>query len=237
MPNSYFQFKQFIINQDKCAMKVTTDGCLFGATCAEVMQSSQLLNTALDIGAGTGLLSLMVAQKNPTKIDAIEIDESAYSQAKENIENSLWKEQITIFHADIIKFSTDKKYDCIFTNPPFYQDDLRSIHLNKNKAKHDESLTLIELLNCIDKRLNKNGIFLVLLPYHRSNYFETEAAKLKFFLTKKIAVKQTPKHTYFRTILIFSRKENATLNQEIIIKDENGNYTKEFYELLKDYYL
>src|SRR5437868_5022622 len=144
MPNNYFQFKQFIIQQDNCAMKVCTDACLFGAYIANELQSIPV-NTILDIGAGTGLLSLMLAQKTTAVIDAVEIDNAAFEQAKENIAASPWKEKINTYHADISTFKTGKRYEHIISNPPFFEDDLRSNDEKKNFAKHDSSLTLENL--------------------------------------------------------------------------------------------
>ena len=166
MANSYFQFKQFTIQQDKCAMKVCTDACVFGAFVAEYL-ASQKINNCLDIGTGTGLLSLMLAQKNDMGMDTVEINTEAYLQAKENIENSIYKNKISIHNQNILEFDNNKKYDFIITNPPFYEGDLMSSQQNKNQAKHNESLTLPKLLQSIIRLLKDNGEFAVLLPYHR----------------------------------------------------------------------
>ncbi len=217
-------------------MKVCTDACLFGAYIAnEILQLP--VKNILDIGTGTGLLTLMLAQKTSATIDAVEIDAAAFTQAKQNIEQSPWKEKVAIYNADILKFQPNKKYDCIISNPPFFEDDLKSDDEKKNFAKHDTSLTFTELLNAVDANLSADGFFAVLLPFHRSNYFEEEAAKINFNLTKKILIKQTPKHNHFRSILIFSRKKLEPIQEEIIIKNEDGNYTPAFTRLLKDYYL
>ena len=238
MPNNYFQFKQFTVQQDRCAMKVTTDGCLFGGYIAERITDYRLqIANCLDIGAGTGLLSLMLAQKSTAIIDAVEIDEAAYSQAKENFDQSPWKERLNIYNTDILTFSSDKKYDCIITNPPFFEDDLRSSDVNKNNAKHDTALTLKQLLQVIDLHLKEDGIFFILLPFHRAGYFEKEAALLNFYPAEKLNVRQTPTHDHFRTILSFSRKEIIVTNGELIIRDADNQYTTEFSALLKDYYL
>jgi tRNA1Val (adenine37-N6)-methyltransferase len=217
-------------------MKVCTDACLFGAYIANVLQQQTILDV-LDIGSGTGLLPLMLAQKNNAAIDTVEIDDQAYEQAKENIAQSIYKQSITAFHCSINNFFPDHKYDCIISNPPFFEDDLRSDDKRRNAAKHDTSLTLVQLLNNIERLLHADGFFAVLLPYHRSNYFEEEAIKLNFHLTQKLLVKQTPKHHYFRAILIFFKNKTAANQSELIIKNEEGNYTDEFTNLLKDYYL
>jgi len=217
-------------------MKVCTDACLFGAYMANELQKKTVSNV-LDIGGGTGLLSLMLAQKSNAAIDAVEIDPPAFKQAKENIAQSTWKEKISIYNSGILEFKTGKKYDCIISNPPFFEADLKSGDKKKNFAKHDTSLTLTESLGAVDTHLSADGFFSVLLPFHRSNYFEEKSAALNFYLIKKIMIKQTPKHNYFRVILIFSRKKITAEKEELIIKNEDGNYTPEFISLLKDYYL
>lgn len=234
--NNYFQFKQFTVHQDQCAMKVCTDACLFGAYVANELQQTPVKNI-LDIGSGTGLLSLLLAQKTTTFIDTVEIDTPAFEQAKENIIQSPFKERIAIHNTDVMQFLANKKYDFIISNPPFFEADLRSEDKKKNAAKHDTTLTYAALLNAIAKNLTADGSFAVLLPYHRSNYFEAASVNLNFHLRKKIAVKQTPKHNYFRSILFFSKKKMPVEEIEIIIKNDSGNYTPEFTSLLKDFYL
>jgi len=236
MPNNYFQFKQFTVFQDKCAMKVSTDACLFGAMVPPNPLKGEYY--VLDIGTGTGLLSLIVAQKNPhAVIDAVEIDEAAAEQAKQNFAASPWTERLHVFNADILSFNADKKYDRIISNPPFFEDDLRSPDQIKNNAKHDTALSLIELLQVVQKHLTKDGSFAVLLPYHRVNYFIEEADKTGLHLTQIILVKQTETHDYFRGILFFSKTKKLLQNTEVTIKDNKGNYTPAFTAALKDYYL
>jgi tRNA1Val (adenine37-N6)-methyltransferase len=238
MPNNYFQFKQFTIQQDQCAMKVTTDGCLFGGYIAHTIVNCQLtIDNCLDIGTGTGLLSLMFAQKLNTQIDAVEMDPAAYIQAKENFNQSPWNERLHIFNADILQFEANKKYDCIISNPPFFEDDLVSPDSNKNNAKHATALTLKEMIKVINHYLKEDGIFSVLLPYHREAYFEKEAAQLGFYLYEKLNVRQTPTHNFFRSILSFSRKQSSVIINQLTIKGNDGTYTDDFTALLKDYYL
>jgi tRNA1Val (adenine37-N6)-methyltransferase len=238
MPNNYFQFKQFTVIQDKCAMKVCTDACVFGAFIVARIKNEELrMKNLLDIGSGTGLLSLMIAQKNSVHIDAVEIDAGAYEQTKDNFESSPWRERLNVFNIDVQQFAADKKYDCIISNPPFFEDDLRSDDEQKNKAKHDSSLTLLQLLNVVDKNLSGDGSFMVLLPFHRLHYFEAEAKKTGLFIDEKLFIKQTPTHNFFRGCLSFSRKETKPHTTELSIKNKEGNYTDEFTGLLKDYYL
>ncbi|MEP6682604.1 MAG: methyltransferase, partial [Parafilimonas sp.] len=203
MPNDYFQFKQFLIKQDKCAMKVCTDACLFGAFAATRLPLT--VNRILDIGSGTGLLSLMLAQiLIDANIDAVEIDEAAAKQAKENFDASLWKERLNIYNESIQQFANSpirkSNYDVIISNPPFYESDLKSDDDKRNLALHSSDLRLEELISITYKLLNNNGSFFVLLPYHRTTYF-LELSECKFFVREKVLVKQTSKHNYFRSIL------------------------------------
>src|SRR5258705_6346666 len=149
MANSYFKFKQFTIHQDRCAMKVTTDACLFGAWVAieaGILESED--GSILDIGAGTGLLSLMLAQKTNVSIDSVEIDEAAAKQARENADASPWKERIFVMPGDAkyMAYTLCKNFDIIISNPPFYENELASPDHHKNIAHHDGGLLLDELL-------------------------------------------------------------------------------------------
>lgn len=216
-------------------MKVCTDACLFGALVARTN-----LNNArcLDIGAGTGLLSLMVAQQNEAvQIDAIELDPNAAEQSKENISASPWAERIQVHHTDILLLKTDKPYNFIFSNPPFYQDDLWSPDQQKNNAKHNGTLNLKQLVSVAHSLLAADGRFALLLPFKLVDQFIEDAQEAGFHLSYKLLVKQTLKHKYFRGILIFSKKPEEAKYDELIIKDLEHNYTPEFTAYLKDYYL
>lgn len=237
MSNSYFQFKQFTIHQDKCAMKVCTDACLFGAWIGDKVRSTKYeVRNVLDIGTGTGLLSLMLVQQSSAQIDAIEMDEAAAEQAGDNFEASPWKERLQVIKGDARMVHLGKKYELIISNPPFFENDLKSEDAKRNLALHSEQLSLQELLFIIKSHLAVHGKFAMLLPYHRKNVFIQLAKNEGFFLEESISVKQTPKHTYFRTMLLFSAVEVALVEKEIIIR-EGDSYTNEFIDLLKDYYL
>ena len=238
MANTYFQFKQFTIEQQNCAMKVCTDACLFGAILAEkIYRAQNKVSKLLDIGAGTGLLSLQVAQKNSISIDAVEIDQDSFEQAQQNFINSPWSERINIFNNDILDFVVDKKYDCIISNPPFYEGDLKSDNSKKNSAKHDSTLKLEQLLQVIEKHLSPTGYFAVLLPYQRVDYFIELAAEFNYKVQEQWMIRPTDAHPFFRGILFFSLAPTEFVTKQISIKDSTGNYTTEFVDLLKDYYL
>jgi len=218
-------------------MKVCTDSCLFGAWVTEQLKDNKIATT-LDIGTGTGLLSLMFAQKNTSAIDTIEIDAAAAEQAKENTLLSPWHQRINIINQSLQEFIPTHQYDFIFSNPPFFEDDLQALNIKKNKAKHSTALTLQELISFMSTHLNLNGSGAVIIPYHRLDYFQSQLNKLDFYFNKLALVKQTANHPYFRAMILFSRtKIEKYESKEIIIHDANRNYTAEFAVLLKDYYL
>jgi tRNA1Val (adenine37-N6)-methyltransferase len=234
MPNSYFRFKQFTIQQDKSAMKVCTDSCIFGAWTVKHINGAKKI---LDVGAGTGLLTLMLAQKSESRIDSIELDKESASQAMENIMSSSWSARIRLLEGNVLHYPLPSDYDFIITNPPFFESDLRSPVEKKNRAKHNETLTLDELIIFIRTHLKITGKFSILLPCHRNNYFEHLATIHGFFLLKKLNVRQTRAHHPFRSICLFGfQNPEAMISKELIIKDEKGEYTREFTELMNDYY-
>jgi tRNA1Val (adenine37-N6)-methyltransferase len=238
MANNYFQFKQFIVRQDKAAMKVCTDACLFGAWAASKVENGKSkVENILDIGAGTGLLSLMLAQKTNAQIDAVEIDEDAALQAQENFSDSQWKERLALYKTPIQHFNPSCAYDVIVSNPPFFIQSLKSDLHQKNLAKHTESLSYDDLLVNALKLLKPKGKFFLLLPFEEFKRFETIAAQ-QLYLVEKTDVQQTTKHNFFRTMGVFTKqKSKEFIHKTISIKDEHHNYTPRFIELLKDYYL
>ena len=159
------------------------------------------------------------------------------SQADENFTASPWTERLNVFNTDIRSFEPGKKYDLIISNPPFFEDDLRSGDQRKNQAKHDTGLSLAELVAMAEKNIAADGILAVLLPHHRVEYFIEEAVNKGFHLNEKILIKQSSTHNYFRGILFLGRKKTGVNESVISIKDDNNRYTAEFIALLKDYYL
>lgn len=238
MPNYYFQFKQFKIEQEHCAMKVCTDACLFGAWIVELLaaQNYAAQIKILDIGTGTGLLSLITAQEIDCSIDALEIDPAAASQASENFLSSPYASKITIAETDFKTWKSNSLYDCIISNPPFFENDLVSPDTKKNLALHSAALTLKELIANAEQKLHENGIIVLLLPFHRKEEMVALAVETGLQLFANADIKQTSKHHYFRTFLAFSRNAKTLQSEEIIIQDSRV-YTDRFIELLKNYYL
>ena len=216
-------------------MKVCTDACILGAWVATKITNDDVV---LDIGTGTGLLIMMLAQKSTAKIHGIEIDRLAFEQAKENIAQTDWKNRIEIFYGDVRSFIFPVKYNFIICNPPFYENDLASENRNEQVAKHSKELSLVELIKAIDKNLSHDGSFFVLLPYHRVEFFDALCKTHQFFLMEKLLIKQTASHGYFRAVMQYSRNRiKEPVESELTIKENNGGYSASFIELLKDYYL
>jgi tRNA1Val (adenine37-N6)-methyltransferase len=231
-------------------MKVTTDACLFGAWVAREIKNVEhpgsfgkklIINNCLDIGAGTGLLSLMLLQKNPLiKVNAIEIDKEAAEQANENVAASPWKENISVINADVRNFVPGEKFDCIISNPPFYENELRSDNEKKNLAHHGNELKLEALLHFITKNLAEGGSFFLLLPYKRNEEIKKLFSNNQLHVASICFVRQSAKHEYFRIMLkgnCDTVKKEETEIDEISIWNDKQQYTQVFTELLKEYYL
>jgi tRNA1Val (adenine37-N6)-methyltransferase len=239
MANTYFQFKQFIIHQEQCAMKVTTDACLFGSIVSKNIRDKGQLKI-LDIGTGTGLLALMLAQNNThITIDAVEVDPAACNQAASNVALSPWRNNINIIAADVRSFQLQSAYDIIITNPPFYENELKGNNEKKNTAHHSQLLTLPALLEVIKNNLSSNGQFFILLPYKRHVEFKKLIMNSGLHIKQITGIKQTTRHTYFRFIATGNSGNNELkINfNEITIRENQSAYTKEFKNLLRDYYL
>ena len=234
MSNNYFSFKQFTVWQSDCALKVCTDACLFGAWVAAHVKDDAP-TTILDIGTGTGLLSLLIAQKIPAaQIDAVEIDAAAAAQAASNALATGWNIKV---HNNAIENFSSIKYQHIISNPPFFSNDLKSDDALRNKAMHSTTLTLASLFTCAVNLLEKEGNFSVLIPYARATELEKLAAQFGLLILKKALVQQTPTHEPFRAMYILSNAVTSPAEVEQIIIKENEQYTASFATYLKDYYL
>lgn len=235
-----FSFKQFSVQQDRCAMKIGTDSVLLGAWCP--IDNNPF--SVLDIGAGTGILSLMLAQRSnselTTQIDAIEIDEEAYEQCVENFENSPWSDRLFCFHASLDEFvdEPEDEYDLIISNPPFYSEDYKTENSQRDIARFQDALPFENLIEAADLLLSENGIFAVIIPFKEEEKFIDLCAEVELYPVKVTRVKGTPTTEIKRSLLAFKRYELSTLTaNELVIETSRHQYTDEYIELTKDFYL
>ncbi len=238
MPNTFFQFKQFVIHQDQCAMKVSTDSCLFGAWVSKIIiPSLPDITHVLDIGSGTGLLMLMMAQQHPFQIDGIELDEPAYQQALSNIGLTPWKDRLELFQGNVNSFEFSRRYDLIVSNPPFYEHDLLPDSDVKASAMHDTTLTFEDLLHVADKNLSPEGYCAFLIPYRRLDQISHLAVSKGFFLHHVVHVQHKVTHDLMRSMLLFGRHPAGLQKETLPIKEMDGSYTSSFVHLLRAFYL
>ncbi len=255
MANTYFQFKQFTVHQEHTAMKVCTDACLFGAWVAKD-EAIVKANSILDIGTGTGLLSLMLAQAtapsiSPAQITAIEIEQAAANEATTNFNASPWHDRLQLVHSSIQNFGIKmnpngseqnviKQYDCIITNPPFFEGDLQSPDANKNLASHSTALPWSVLINEVNGLLKTDGCYYVIIPALRAYTMQKLATQNGIQLIEEVVVFNTVKQKPFRVFQKYIKTANSIKDikrSNLIIKDDQNKYTENFVDLLKDYYL
>jgi len=232
-----FQFKQFNVNQDRCAMKIGTDAVLLGAWCPINNNPFSIL----DIGAGTGILSLMLAQRSNTQqIDAIEIEENAYEQCVENFEASHWGDRLFCYHASLNDFinEPEDQYDIIISNPPFYSEDYKTDNSQRDLARFQDALPFEELVKATTLLLSENGIFAVIIPFKEENRLLNLCAQAELFPIKMTRVKGTPTGPIIRSLLAFKRYELPVLSaNELVIESSRHMYTEAYTKLTRDFYL
>ena len=232
-----FQFKQFNINQERCAMKIGTDAVLLGAWCPINNNPFSIL----DIGAGTGILSLMLAQRsNAQQIDAIEIEENAYEQCVENFEASHWGDRLFCYHASLNDFINDPEdqYDIIISNPPFYSEDYKTDNSQRDLARFQDALPFEELVKATTLLLSENGIFTVIIPFKEENRLLNLCAQAELFPIKMTRVKGTPTGPIIRSLIAFKRYELPVLSaNELVIETSRHVYTEAYTKLTRDFYL
>jgi len=234
MPNSYFNFKKFTINQDRASFKVGTDGVILGAY-ADVSDKKRIL----DIGCGTGLISIMLAQKSQAEIVSIEPDEESFNQASENVRSCIWSSRITVLKTDLQSFiSPSEKFDLIVSNPPYFSDSLKNPDPRKSAARHNDSLTSKELLTGVIGLLDNNGSFQVILPYIEGNILIAEAQEYGLFCNSILKIKPLPTSEIRRLIITFSRERKQVTERFLTIEHgKRHEFTEEYINLTKDFYL
>jgi tRNA1Val (adenine37-N6)-methyltransferase len=232
-----FQFKQFSIEQDRCAMKIGTDGVLLGAWTPVENNPFSIL----DIGTGTGIIALMLAQRcGAQQIDALEIDEDAYEQATDNFENSPWNDRLFCFHAGLDEFveEPEDEYDLIVSNPPFYSEDYKSNVDQRDLARFQDAMPFEELIEAASLLLSENGMFAVVIPFKEEENFLALTKEYELYPLKITRVKGTPVSEIKRSLLAFSRnKITDFVVGELIIETTRHIYTPEYIALTKGFYL
>ena len=234
-----FRFKEFTVSQDKTAMKVGTDGVLLGAWC----NLGEFPDSILDVGSGTGLISLMLAQRSDAMtIDAVEIDADAYEQTVENFEKSDWGDRLFCYNSSFNEFANEiaeeeQQYDIIVSNPPFYTDEFETENEARNKARFTTSLSFEQLLKGVSKILSKSGLFSVIIPFKEEENFIELAKQNSLFLIKVCHVKGNENTSVKRSLLSFSFDKKDIEREQLIIEKERHQYTDAYINLTKEFYL
>ena len=234
--NKPFQFKQFEIQQDKCAMKVGTDAVLLGAWTSVSHRPFSIL----DIGAGTGILSLMLAQRsNAQQIEAIEIDDAAYEQCASNFENSPWNDRLFCYHASLLEFveEVDDTFDLIICNPPFYSEDYKTENSARDLARFNDAMPFEHLIYAVVHLLSDEGTFSVVIPKKEEADFIELASHGDLFPKRILHVRGNSKSEIKRSLIEFSFDQTETEQTELIIETERHQYTDDYIQLTKDFYL
>jgi tRNA1Val (adenine37-N6)-methyltransferase len=234
MASSYFQFKQFKVHHDRATMKVGTDGVLLGAW-AKIDEAQNIL----DIGTGTGLIALMLAQRteSSTKIDGVEIELHNAEQAIENVNGSPWKNKISIHHSSIQNFHPEKQYDLIISNPPYFQNSYQPPDKNRTIARHTVNLTFIDLINSVKRLLDIKGKFNVILPYQEGLEFIDLVGTYNFYCTRKWSFRSRAEKPIERLLLEFSYNYEVTEEGEINLYVLEEEWSDVYKKLTKDFYL
>lgn len=235
MSNSYFQFRQFRIEQGDCAMKVSTDACIQGAW----TPIEDTVKMVLDIGTGTGLLSLMLAQCYPDiTLDAIELDDRAAQQAVANAANSPWANRINVIHGDASTYPFTVQYDFIICNPPFFNNSLLGDNGQRNQARHTLSLTYQQLFSVLEQHLSPTGLASIMLPLTEHEQWQALLQQNGWYIHKKLLIEPTEGKQPNRVVSLSGRHQPTVFQEETLaIRDKENNYTPEFTDLLKDFYL
>ncbi|SMO49212.1 tRNA1(Val) (adenine(37)-N6)-methyltransferase [Solitalea koreensis] len=231
MSKDYFQFKQFKVYHDKCAMKVGTDGLLLG-TLTNSINSKNIL----DIGSGTGLIALILAQRSPNAlIDAVEIESDAYEQARSNFVISVWSDRLKIFHTSIFDFRPKKKYDLIVSNPPYFINSLKSNGKKKEAARHIDEQFFAKLAVKVNDLLESDGKFWLILPLIESDQFAKEALHVGLFPEIIFNVHSFDHAEAKRKIVAFGKNCKTVAENKFVIYDSPGKHSAQYRSTVKDF--
>lgn len=232
--NNYFQFKQFRIEQERCAMKVGVDGVLLGAW-TDVSQTKNIL----DVGTGTGLIALMLAQRSNAQITAIEIEKNAALAAKENIAASPWKNRLEAVNISFQEYATkqSQKFDLIVSNPPFFSNASKAASNERTLARHNDTLTFVELISYSAFLLHEAGSLSLVIPAEAIEELNKLANDNQLYLKRLTQIKPKPAKNVNRILAQWSKKKQQPEFGELIIYQNDGSFTNEYIELTRDFYL
>lgn len=217
-------------------MKIGTDSVLLGAWTS--LNNNPF--SILDIGSGTGVLGLMLAQRSHAEIiDAIEIDDNAHEQCVENFENSLWSDRLFCYHASLLEFSKeiDDTYDLIISNPPFFSEDYKTQNKQRDLARFADAMPFIHLIESVSQLLSNDGVFSVIIPFSEETQFINLAMPFNLFPNRILHVKGNPSTKIVRSLIEFSFHEKTITKDKLIIETQRHHYTKDYLNLTKDFYL
>ena len=235
MANGYFRFKQFTVHQQHCAMKVGTDGTLLGAWALATEGSCRIF----DIGTGTGLIALMMAQRYPkAQVTAIDIDDGAVRQAKENVSASPFADRINVMKADVLTFKEEEKYDSIVCNPPFFEDSLICPDPQRTEARHTVSLDYRQLMEATFRLLKDDGRFSLIIPFDCRERLESEAHLRGFFISRLCSVQTTPSKAPKRYMIEFTKHPVYEIDTNNGILESSPQIRSDWYrELTQEFYI
>lgn len=234
--NKPFQFKEFTVHQDRCAMKIGTDGVLLGAW----VPLDPTIHSILDIGTGTGVIGLMMAQRSIAGvIDGIEIDADAYEQAVENFEASMWADRLFCYHASFQEFvaEMDEEYDLIITNPPFFVEDYKTSNKKRDLARFEDALPFEHIIAGSVQLLSESGKIAMIVPYKEEQRLLHLAGQAGLFPERITRVKGTPTTEIKRSLLLLGFESKNATPDTLIIEKERHQYTQAYVALTSDFYL
>jgi len=234
MKHTPFRFKQFTIHHDRSTMKVGTDGVLLGA-----WANINAAQSILDIGTGSGLIALMLAQRatSSIKIDAVELEAHASHEAAENVMHSPWAEKITVHHTPIQQFESTIKYDMIISNPPYFENSQKPPEEKRAITRHTDTLPFQDLLKETVRLLNRDGKFNVILPYQEGLNFIELASKYQLTCNRQWSFRTRKEKPIERLLLEFSYQTKPVETGEIVLYEEGENWSSSYKDLTKDFYL
>jgi Predicted O-methyltransferase len=233
MPNSWFQFQQFRVNQDRCGMKVSTDAVLLGA-----LAKAKSPKRILDIGTGKGVIALMMAQRfSNANITAVELDSDAASQASENFEESDFSARLELVHGRVQDYDSTGKFDLVVSNPPYFSNHLPTSNLKRQRALHTDSLSFHDLVEAVERNSSADGEFWVILPPKESAVLEEMLFNKGFYCSKSVLIQDNPRLKFHRVVSSFSKHQKERQVEEIALKNEKGSFSEAYKKLISGFLL